>query len=236
MSIKQLTKEQALEVINFVRGSLAKRDGDVWFEDNGSSRAVFCFEMGTSYVIKFAADMQGRKQNQIEMDLWENAGHQGFLAPIRYAYKDMFIICDYVNTLPYEVAEWADMYDFDYFKENVISEYDWVLPDNYTDADIEKLYEEINEVVYLLEQYQGKTHDNYQLAFGMNEFNRDNTTYHVVAYDYGYTLDVEKCEQVGDVERYIHYGDCSKSELFDIQLEWIENDIEYNREYCGEEE
>ena len=51
MSIKQLTKEQALEVINFVRGSLAKRDGDVWFEDNGSSRAVFCFEMGTSSVI-----------------------------------------------------------------------------------------------------------------------------------------------------------------------------------------
>lgn len=227
--IKQLTKEQALEVINFVRESLAKRDGDVWFEDNGSSRAVFCFEMGTSYVIKFAADMQGRKQNQIEIDLWESVGHQGFLAPIRYAYNDMFIICDYVNTLPYEVGEWAYVRDFDYFKKNVVSDYDWVLPDNCTDEEIKALYDELNETISLLENYQGETNDNYQLAFGANEFNRDTTKYHVVAYDYGYSTDVERNEQVGDVERYIHYGDCSKSELFDVQLEWIENDVEYHR-------
>lgn len=90
--IKQLTKEQALEIINFVQESLAREDGDVCFEDNGSSRAVFQFDYnGDCYVIKLAADMQGRRQNQIEMNLWENAGHQGFLAPIRYAYKDMFL-------------------------------------------------------------------------------------------------------------------------------------------------
>ena len=34
--IKQLTKEQALEIVNFVQESLAREDGDVCFEDNGS--------------------------------------------------------------------------------------------------------------------------------------------------------------------------------------------------------
>ena len=118
MSIKQLTKEQALEVVNFVRDSLARKDGDVCFEDNGSSRAVFQFDYGVEcYVVKLAADMQGRRQNQIEMNLWEDAGHLGFLTPIRYAYKDMFIICDFVETLPFEVCEWAYKRDFDYFKK-----------------------------------------------------------------------------------------------------------------------
>lgn len=235
--IKQLTKKQALEVVNFVQESLAREDGDVCFEDNGSSRAVFQFDYNSEcYVIKLAADMQGRRQNQIEMDLWENAGHQGFLTPIRYAYKDMFIICDFVETLPFEVGEWAYEYDFDYFKDNVISEYSWILPNNYTEDDIGDLYNEIRTTVHLLEDYQGETSDNYQLAFGANEFNNRTTKYSVVAYDYGYSTGVERHEQVGSVERHIHYGDYSQSDLFDIELEWIENDIEYNSEYNEEEE
>ena len=236
MSIKQLTKEQALEVVNFVRDSLARKDGDVCFEDNGSSRAVFQFEYGSEcYVIKLAADMQGRRQNQIEMNLWENAGHQGFLAAIRYAYKDMFIICDFVEALPFEVGEWAYEYDFDYFKENIVSEYSWILPYEYTERDIEELYDELNATIRLLEGYQGETGDNYQLAFGANEFNNRTTKYSIVAYDYGYSTDVDRSEQVGNVESHIHYGDYSKSDLFDIELEWIENDIEYNNNYDEEE-
>lgn len=235
--IKQLTKEQALEIINFVQESLARADGDVCFEDNGSSRAVFQFDYGCEcYVIKLAADMQGRKQNQIEMNLWENVGHQGFLAAIRYAYKDMFIICDFVETLPFEVGQWAYERDFDYFKKNVISEYDWVLPNEYAEEDIAELYDEVRATVCLLEDYQGKTGDNYQLAFGANEFNNRTTKYSVVAYDYGYSTDVDRDEQVGNVESHIHYGDYSQSDLFDIELEWIENDIEYNSEYNEEEE
>lgn len=230
--IKQLTKEQALEVVNFVQESLARADGDVCFEDNGSSRAVFQFDYGCEcYVIKLAADMQGRRQNQIEMNLWENAGHQGFLTPIRYAYKDMFIICDFVETLPFEVGEWAREYDFDFFKEHVISEYNWVLPNNYTEEDIADLYDELNATICLLEEYQGETGDNYQLAFGANEFNNRTTKYSIVAYDYGYSTGVDRDEQVGNVERHIHYGDYSQSDLFDIELEWIENDVEYNSEY-----
>ena len=227
--IKELTKEQALEVVNFVRESLRNDDGDVHFEDNGSSRAVFQFDYGNDcYVIKLAADMQGRRQNQIEMNLWENAGHQGFLAAIRYAYKDMFIICDYVDTLPFEVGEWAYTRGFDYFKENIVSEYSWVLPSNYTDEDIEDLYDEFNATIYRLEDYQGETNDNYQLAFGANEFNNRTTKYSIVAYDYGYTTEVSRKEQVGDIESHIHYGDYAQSDLFDIELEWIENDIEYD--------
>ena len=235
--IKQLTKEQALEIINFVQESLARADGDVCFEDNGSSRAVFQFEYGSDcYVIKLAADMQGRRQNQIEMNLWENAGHQGFLTPIRYVYKDMFIICDFVETLPFEVGEGAREYDFDFFKEHIISEYNWVLPNNYTEEDIADLYDELNATICLLEEYQGETGDNYQLAFGANEFNNRTTEYSIVAYDYGYSTGVDRDEQVGNVESHIHYGDYSQSDLFDIELEWIENDIEYNSEYNEEEE
>lgn len=235
--IKQLTKEQALEIINFVQESLSRADGDVHFEDNGSSRAVFQFDYGCEcYVIKLAADMQGRRQNQIEMNLWENAGHQGFLTPIRYAYKDMFIICDFVETLPFEVGEWAREYDLDFFKEHAVSEYNWVLPNNHTDEDIEELYDELNATICLLEEYQGETGDNYQLAFGANEFNNRTTKYSIVAYDYGYSTDVDRDEQVGNVESHIHYGDYSQSDLFDIELKWIENDIEYNSEYNEEEE
>ena len=236
MSIKQLTKEQALEVVNFVRDSLERKDGDVCFEDNGSSRAVFQFDYGVEcYVVKLAADMQGRRQNQIEMNLWEDAGHLGFLTPIRYAYKDMFIICDFVETLPFEVCEWAYKRDFDYFKKNVISEYNWILPSNYTDEDIEELYDEINTIIHFLDCCQGETGDNYQLAFGANEFNNRTTRYSIVAYDYGYNLEVSRKEQVGNVESHIHYGDYAKSDLFDIELEWIENDIEYSNDYDEEE-
>ena len=61
----------------------------------------------------------------------------------------------------------------------------------------DELYDELNETISLLENYQGETNDNYQLAFGANEFNRDNTRYHVVAYDYGYsTKDIRAMEIV----------------------------------------
>ena len=127
-------------------------------------------------------------------------------------------------------------YDSDYFKEHIISEYNWVLPNNYTNEDIAELYDELNATIRLLEDYQGETNDNYQLAFGANEFNNRTTRYSIVAYDYGYSTDVERHEQVGNVERHIHYGDYAQSDLFDIELEWIENDIEYNSEYNEEDE
>ena len=237
--IKQLTKEQALQFVNYIRENINANE-DVCFEDNGSSRAVIQFEWDCeTYVVKFAGDMQGRRQNQIEMNLWENAGHEGFLAAIRYAYKDMFIICDYVDVLPFEVGEvayeceptywWSKMVEYGYT-------YYFNLEEDASITDIEELHEEIYNTVARLEDYQGETNDNYQIGIGGNEFNNQTTKYSIVAYDYGYSTDVERCEQVGCVENEIHYGNYAASNFFDIELNWIMNDIEYNSEYDEGEE
>lgn len=237
--IKQLTKEQALEFVNYIRENVNDNEV-VCFEDNGSSRAVIQFEWGCeTYVVKFAAQMQGRRQNQIEMNLWENAGHEGFLAPIRYAYKDMFIICDYVDVLPFEVGQYAYEEEPTYWWEKMV-EYGYThyfnLEEDASIEEIEELHEEIYNTVARLEDYQGETNDNYQIGIGGNEFNNQTTKYSIVAYDYGYSTDVERCEQVGCVENEIHYGNYAASNFFDIELNWIMNDIEYNSEYDEGEE
>ena len=232
--IKQLTKEQAIEFVNYIRENINHGE-DVWFNDNGSSRAVIAFEWGCeTYVVKFAAQMQGRRQNQIEMNLWENAGYEGFLAPIRYAYKDMFIICDYVDVLPFEVGQYAYEEEPTYWWEKMV-EYGYTnyfnLEEDASIEDIEELHEEIYNTVARLEDYQGETNDNYQIGIGGNEFNNQTTKYSIVAYDYGYSTGIERCEQVGCVENEIHYGDYAASNFFDIELDWIMNDVEYSNKY-----
>ena len=239
MSIKQLTKEQALQFVNYIRENINANE-DVWFNDNGSSRAVVCFEWDCeTYVVKFAGDMQGRRQNQIEMNLWENAGHEGFLAAIRYAYKDMFIICDYVDVFPYEIGKIAYDCDPEYWWEKMV-DYDYTsylgLSDDASVEEIEELHEEIYNTVALLEDYQGISNDNYQIGIGANEFNNRTTKYSIVAYDYGYSTDVKRKAQVGCVEEHIHYGNYAASDFFDVELEWIENDIEYYNEFGDEED
>lgn len=237
-TIKQLTKEQALQVVNYIRDNVNANE-DVSFEDNGSSRAVFQVEIGSStYVVKMAGDMQGRKQNQIEMNLWENAGDQGFLAAIRYAYKDIFIICDFVHIFPCDLGELTYGNPVDYFWEKVV-EYGYCdylgLDEDASEEDIEDIYEEINNTISSLEYYQGVTYDNYQIGIGANEYNNRSTNYSIVAYDYGYSTEIDREEQVGYVEGVIHYGDYAKSELFNIELGWIENDVEYSNEYTDED-
>lgn len=211
MKTKELTMEQALSVLEH----LAMNES--LFEDNGSSRAVYhILHDNKEYVVKLAGDKQGRKQNEIERELFNNVGSQGFLAPIVWAYQDIMLICHYVEVLDFDLVEEAYCSSPDDFV-------DWARQYYYCDEfesreKILSLYDDICKVVRSLEDYQGETSDNYQIGYNSHDFGTG--VNQIVAYDYGYTTAIPRNEQVGSVEGYLSFGQ-SPSSIFDIVSDWI---------------
>lgn len=184
MTIKELTREQALAVLNHI-----------WdcYEDYGSSRVVHAIQYnGKNYAVKIVADKQGRFQNRTEIDLFKEHGDEKFLNPIRWVYKDLMIICDYVYPMDSDLVDYAYHGDIDsimdYYGGGEVEEY-------------EELCGSVSYVVNSLTEYQGETVDNFQIGYNDNGFGTGNK--HIVAYDYGYTVGVSNSIQVGNVSRYI---------------------------------
>jgi hypothetical protein len=183
-NIKELTKKQALEVLKHI-----------WdcYEDYGSSRLVHAIQYnGKYYAVKIIADEQGRFQNRTEIDLFKEHGDEKFLNPIRWAYKDLMLICDYVYPMD------SDLVDFAYFGDidSIIDYYDGGEVEEY-----KELCSSVSYVVNSLEEYQGETFDNFQIGYNENGFGVGEK--HIVAYDYGYTVGISNSLQVGNMYRYL---------------------------------
>lgn len=212
-NIKQLTKQQALDVLEHIWDS---------YEDYGSSRLVHAIKYnGEYYAVKIVADNQGRHQNRTEIDLFEEHGDEKFLNPIRWAYKDLMIICDYVYPMDCDLVNYA-------YYGNIDSIMD------YYDGDEVEEYEELcNDVYYVvdsLEQYQGETFDNFQIGYNENGFGTGKK--HIVAYDYGYTSGVSNSIQVGDICRYLPDScDDDEPNVYDIMKELILDEEENTDEW-----
>ena len=207
-NIKQLTKEQALEVLEHIWES---------YEDYGSSRLVHAIKYnGKYYAVKIIADNQGRHQNRTEIELFERHGDEKFLNPIRWAYKDLMIICDYVYPIDYDLVDAAYNRGPDAF--HALSN-DW-FDCEYTAEESEFLCEDMAYVVSCLENYQGDTSDNYQIGYNENGFGIGERC--IVAYDYGYTSGVSNSIQVGHISRYLpnSCGD-DESNVYEIMKELI---------------
>lgn len=228
MKTKELTIEQAMEVLNHISVNKSL------FEGNGSSRAVYhILYNGKEYVVKLAGDGQGRKQNEIERKLYEEQHASNFLAPIVWAYQDIMLICDYVEILDFELVEYAYNESFEDFVEWAITDF------GYEEDDRERLCElqnNIVEVVSLLENFQGKSSDNYQI--GYNTHDTGIGANKIVAYDYGYCTYLPREEQVGEVEYLLSFGE-SQSSIFDVVADWIlgtETTFQIVYKYKGENE
>lgn len=217
-NIKELTREQALEVLEHIWES---------YEDYGSSRLVHAIKYnGKYYAVKIIADNQGRHQNRTEINLFEEHGDEKFLNPIRWAYKDLMIICDYVYPIEYDLVDAAYNRGPDEFYEMCN---DWFECD-YTYEEAEELGAEISYVVNCLENYQGETSDNYQIGYNENDFGIGKKC--VVAYDYGYTSGVSNSIQVGSIHRYLPNScDDDEPNVYEIMKELILDEEENTDEW-----
>ena len=197
---KMLTKEQAQQVVDYIR----KYNDDVL--GYGSSRAVFDFEYkGESYVVKFAGEPEGRAQNRIELNLYNSV--DGPLNPIVWAYEDIFLICPRLDTLDYDFVEYVyDSQDMSRreFLEEFTGFYEYDIFDN--DDKREDFRWDVVAVVDFLNDYQGNTSDNYQLGLLNGQ---------VVAMDYGYEVG-RHGELVGNIEAMLNFNDINQSILWDV--------------------
>lgn len=191
-------------------------DEEYSYSDQGSSRAVFEVNYGDKwYVAKFAGDKQGRLQNRIELEAYEDYGDEYYLCPIVAHFEDVLLVCEYVTTIEIDVVEKADTCELEEFKE-YMEEWNEYYSKEYN---LEDLYESIREVVCSISTIQGDTSDNYQLGFGYKGCG----LYNIVCYDYGYdTINYENCDVVGNMEEYINWGNIRLSPLWTLIAEYLD--------------
>lgn len=193
--IRQLTREEFDNLIETIKNDEHSYIG------NGSSRAVYRVEYcGNNYAVKIAGQPEGRAQNQIEMDLYEEHGGE-YLNPILAAYKDILLVCDEIDPLDTDMVEEAwrneDVEDF-------IEAVEWA--DWYTRDELIDIWANCRAAVHFLTECQGDTWDNFQIGTNYNG--------RVVAYDYGYVTGVSGL--VGDIEGLIDFGNHKCSLLWSV--------------------
>lgn len=155
-------------------------DGE--FIGRGSSRAVFRIAEGI--VAKVCIDDGGRKQNQLEIQAFEDLAGVG-LAKI-YMYSRSIVVMEEVIALDTECI--TNLLEFDY-------------PDSEEDEDLQALglslegYDELTALIEHLQEYFGHTADNYQVGL-----NKDGE---IVAYDYGFSAEEDRWSQISEGLDYI---------------------------------
>ena len=193
--IRQLNREEFDMLIETIK------DDERSYIGNGSSRAVYRVEYcGHSYAVKIAGQQEGRAQNQIEMDLYEDHGDR-FLNPILAAYKDILLVCNEIDPLDTDIVEEAWRNDE---VEDFIEAVSWA--DWYTYDELVDLWENCRATVEFLTEYQGDTWDNFQVGIDYDG--------RVVAYDYGYVSNVDGL--VGDIESLIDFSNHKWSMLWSV--------------------
>ena len=172
--MKILTIEQEIELLNNAGN----------FIGNGSSRAVYEIEYdGKPCVLKVYLDKAGEVQTNNEIEMCKN--YEGMFANI-YAVGHCCI-----------VAEKVDLID-GYVIECAVSgcPYDEYLDRENEPELSEPEYEELCGLLEMIEGALGYSCDNDQVGFSKEQDI-------FVAYDYGYTSDIDFDEQVGSMDDYI---------------------------------
>lgn len=172
--MKILTIEQEIELL--------KNAGN--FIGNGSSRAVYEVEYdGKPCVLKVYLDKAGEVQTNNEIEMYKN--YAGMFANI-YAIGHCCIVAEKVDLLDGYAIECAmsgstyDEYSFNESKPELS----------------EPEYEELCGLLEMIEGALGSSCDNDQVGFSKEQGI-------FVAYDYGYTSDMDFDEQVGSMDDYI---------------------------------
>lgn len=198
----ELKKEEALALLDYIKKN-------EHFVDCGTGRGVFCLirKGGTKYAVKIAADDSGRRQNAIELDLW-NSTNSFALNPIVWNYEDIILICDWVEPLNLDIVEAAYERSFEDYRELVE---EWYEEDESLSK--EDFYRYIRNVVAEITLFQGDSYDNYQLGF--------NAENELVAYDYGYSTDYCSHDLIGKAEEYCQKIDGVRP-IFNAVKEYIE--------------
>lgn len=173
--METLTIDQEIELLDKAGSFIA----------NGSSRAVYEIEYnGKPCVLKVYLDRAGEIQTSNEIEMWKN--YAGMFANI-YAVGHCCIVAEKVDDVDCIAIE-------DAFAGASYEEYE---EDKCGETELsESEYEELCGLIGMIEDALGENTDNDQIGFSQeqNIF---------VAYDYGYTSDMEFEEQVGSMSDYI---------------------------------
>lgn len=164
--------------------------------DNGASRV--CFECPTEvvkhlglnaeyeYIIKLAMGLGGLSQNQLEILTYQQYGESHPLAQIFAAGRYVEIM----EKLEIEY-DFRDFVDEDcYFCEDDSGEEYWGFN--------EEVASQVTVVVELLSDLFGQTNDNGQIGYS-------NLSGTYVSYDYGFTTEKYRVDQMSDLSDYIVY-------------------------------
>lgn len=166
--------------------------------DNGASRV--CFECPTEivkflglnveyeYIIKLAVGLGGLSQNQLEILTYQQYGESHPLAQIFAAGRYVEIM----EKLEIEY-DFRDFVDEDcYFCEDDCGEEYWGFN--------EEIASQVEVAVELLSDLFGQTNDNGQIGYS-------NLSGTYVSYDYGFTTEKYRDDQMSDLSNYIIYDE-----------------------------
>lgn len=166
--------------------------------DNGASRV--CFECPTEivkflglnleyeYIIKLAVGLGGLSQNQLEILTYQQYGESHPLAQIFAAGRYVEIM----EKLEIEY-DFRDFVDEDcYFCEDDCGEEYWGFN--------EEIASQVQVAVELLSDLFGQTNDNGQIGYS-------NLSGTYVSYDYGFTTEKYRDDQMSDLSNYIIYDE-----------------------------
>lgn len=170
----KLTIDQEIEILENLGSYIA----------NGSSRVVYDYD--NDYIVKVALDKKGQYQNNVEVKNYRNYGDT-YLARIQ-SYGKYIVVMERVDELDYCTVE--DIWEAGDYDEFV----DWNTDQNgnyYYEGVDEDLFYKVQKTVDALEQWNGRTEDNYQIGTVGGR---------IVAFDYGFeTGSFDKCvSNLGD--------------------------------------